>query len=223
MKSLKIIAATDKNNIIGVDGKIPWNFTSEMDHFKAFTMNKTVIMGFNTFDSLSYPLKNRVNVVVTSDINKIKNKIKSYKQPPSNLPIILHAKTLDEFFNSDLSELGDDLICIGGSATYNSVLPFADEIVLTVLDYNLLSEFSLLEVTSDISGIGTDKNGDTHSISFFPKIPKGYKCFNEKDLYSDSLKIGNILYYKNTLIPNNVYDIKTKTFLSIEKRYELLK
>ena len=84
MKKLKIIAATDVNGIIGIDGKIPWSFKSEMDFFREYTINKTVIMGFNTFQSLNFPLKNRINIVVASDINKIKKRIESYKK--ENIP-----------------------------------------------------------------------------------------------------------------------------------------
>ena len=57
--------AKDVNNIIGVNGGLPWNIKGDLQRFKAVTENGIVIMGRNTWDSLPVkPLKNRKNVVI---------------------------------------------------------------------------------------------------------------------------------------------------------------
>ena len=54
------------------DGALPWKKNSslqkeckeDMDFFKHMTAKKAVIMGFNTFKTLPFPLKNRLNIVI---------------------------------------------------------------------------------------------------------------------------------------------------------------
>lgn len=54
------------------DGTLPWKKNSslqkeckeDMDFFKQMTTKKAVIMGFNTFKTLLFPLKNRLNIVI---------------------------------------------------------------------------------------------------------------------------------------------------------------
>lgn len=54
------------------DGTLPWKKNSslqkeckeDMDFFKQMTAKKAVIMGFNTFKTLPFPLKNRLNIVI---------------------------------------------------------------------------------------------------------------------------------------------------------------
>lgn len=54
------------------DGTLPWKkvpelqkeYKEDMDFFKQMTLGKAVIMGFNTFKTLPFPLKNRLNIVI---------------------------------------------------------------------------------------------------------------------------------------------------------------
>lgn len=57
--------ARSKNNVIGVNNKLAWNIPEDLKFFKEKTTNNVVIMGSQTFLSLSKPLKNRINIVVT--------------------------------------------------------------------------------------------------------------------------------------------------------------
>ena len=74
---LYIIVATDINNGIGKNGKMPWDFKKEMNHFKTITTQTTdknkqnmVIMGRTTWESIPLkfrPLKGRKNMVLTGN------------------------------------------------------------------------------------------------------------------------------------------------------------
>ena len=71
---MKLIVACDPKGGIGYENKLPWSkIEGDLPRFKALTMNKVVIMGRNTWDSLpKKPLPNRTNYVFTSradDIN----------------------------------------------------------------------------------------------------------------------------------------------------------
>jgi dihydrofolate reductase len=59
------IAAMTVDNVIGKDGKLPWYIPDDLKHFKETTMDKPVIMGRKTYESLKSPLKGRANYVIS--------------------------------------------------------------------------------------------------------------------------------------------------------------
>jgi len=63
---MKIIAAVSPSGVIGSNGKIPWYYPGELKYFRAMTINKTIIMGRKTYESIGKPLPDRRNIVVTS-------------------------------------------------------------------------------------------------------------------------------------------------------------
>ncbi|MBD3612736.1 MAG: dihydrofolate reductase, partial [Hydrogenovibrio crunogenus] len=64
--NISMIAAMDKHRIIGADNDMPWHLPDDLKFFKANTVNKPVIMGRKTFESIgSKPLPNRRNLVIT--------------------------------------------------------------------------------------------------------------------------------------------------------------
>ena len=68
-----IVAIDKKTNGIGKENKISWKNKADLQWFKNITIgnnNNGVIMGYNTFRSINKPLKNRINIVLTKDINK---------------------------------------------------------------------------------------------------------------------------------------------------------
>lgn len=70
--TINIIVATNKNNVIGKDGDIPWNYRNDLKHFQRMTKDKVVIMGRKTFESLgNKPLKDRMNIVLTRQVKSI--------------------------------------------------------------------------------------------------------------------------------------------------------
>jgi dihydrofolate reductase len=62
-----LIVAVAENGVIGAAGAIPWRLKSDMQRFKALTLDKPVVMGRKTFESLRRPLPGRTNIVVTRD------------------------------------------------------------------------------------------------------------------------------------------------------------
>ena len=68
--NLIIVAAVALDGTIG-DSKtnsLPWDLPSDLRNFKAITLNKTVVMGRRTFESIgNRPLPKRRNIVITSD------------------------------------------------------------------------------------------------------------------------------------------------------------
>jgi dihydrofolate reductase len=64
-----LVVARAENGVIGRDNAMPWRLKSDMQRFKALTLNKPVVMGRKTFVSIGRPLPGRTNIVVTRDPN----------------------------------------------------------------------------------------------------------------------------------------------------------
>ncbi|OON63174.1 diacylglycerol kinase [Massilia sp. KIM] len=65
MAQLTLVVAVDAQNGIGIDNRLPWHLPEDLAHFKRVTLDKPVIMGRKTFDSIGRPLPKRRNIVVT--------------------------------------------------------------------------------------------------------------------------------------------------------------
>lgn len=61
------IAAIDEAGVIGVGGKLPWHLPDDLRRFRELTMNRPVIMGRTTYESLPGPLDGRCVIVPTRD------------------------------------------------------------------------------------------------------------------------------------------------------------
>jgi dihydrofolate reductase len=70
---ISIIAAIGKNRELGKNNKLLWHIPEDLERFKKLTQNHVVIMGRKTFESLGKPLPNRVNIVITRDVEKFVN------------------------------------------------------------------------------------------------------------------------------------------------------
>ena len=57
--------AASTNNVIGVNGDLPWRLPEDLKRFKAITMGKPIIMGRLTYESIGRPLPGRQNIVIT--------------------------------------------------------------------------------------------------------------------------------------------------------------
>jgi dihydrofolate reductase len=62
-----LVAAVAENGVIGRGGALPWRLKSDLQHFRALTTGKPVVMGRKTWASIGKPLGNRTNIVVTRD------------------------------------------------------------------------------------------------------------------------------------------------------------
>jgi len=120
---MKLIVAAAKNWGIGYKGDLLFKLPEDMEFFKNITKNNIVVMGRVTLLSLpgGKPLKNRVNIVMTTDIDYIADGC-----------IIVHSteELLNEIKNYD----SDNVFVIGGSKIYNELYPYCKEAYITKID-----------------------------------------------------------------------------------------
>jgi dihydrofolate reductase len=117
-KSITLIAAMARNRAIGVDGGMPWHLPGELQHFKAATMGKPIVMGRKTWESIGRPLPGRQNIVVTRNAE--------FRAAGCDI-----AASLDEAL---ALASGPEVMIIGGGQLYAQALPDADRMLLTRVD-----------------------------------------------------------------------------------------
>jgi len=107
---MNLIVAADKNWGIGKDNKLLVSIPSDMKFFRQETMGKVVVMGRKTLESFpnGLPLKNRTNVVLTSD--------KNYQVKDA---VIVHS--IDEVLEELKKYDDDEIYVIGGGKVYEEL------------------------------------------------------------------------------------------------------
>ena len=118
---IKMIVAHDKNRVIGKDNKMPWHYSEDLKYFKNTTLNKNVLMGSKTLESIiSYlgkPLPDRHTILLTSRhtveydcevVNSVEEALDIYKDK--------------------------ELFIAGGKSVYEQFLPYADQLYITFID-----------------------------------------------------------------------------------------
>ncbi|HLG24856.1 MAG TPA: dihydrofolate reductase [Candidatus Nanoarchaeia archaeon] len=159
--TISLIAAMSRNFVIGKNNSLPWNIKEDMKHFRELTLNKPVVMGRKTFESIGKPLPERQNIILTKDRN--------YKAEGC---VIVH--TVKEAIKAAGNE--KEIMVIGGSQIYELFLPIADMIYLTIIEKDFEGDafFPKLEREEwkEISRINHYENGLSFSFVDFERIKK---------------------------------------------------
>ena len=126
---MNLIVAVDKNWAIGNGNKLLVSIPQDMKFFRETTKGKVVAMGRKTLESFpgGQPLKNRVNVVLTTDQN--------YK---ANGAVIVH--TIEQMLAELKKYASEDIFVIGGESIYRQLLPYCDKAYVTRIDHAYLAD-----------------------------------------------------------------------------------
>ena len=121
---MNLIVAADAHWGIGYRGKLLANIPEDTKFFQSITMNKVVIMGRKTLESLpmGQPLKARTNIVITRN--------KNYKV---NGALVVHS--IEEALEAVADYNTNDVYVIGGGEIYKQMLPYCDLAHVTKIDY----------------------------------------------------------------------------------------
>ena len=114
---VSLVVAMAANRVIGRDGTLPWRLPADLKNFKRVTLNKAIVMGRKTWESLpARPLPDRHNIILTRRVD--------FRANGGTV-----VRGLDEAF--DLALGSDEVMVIGGEEIYRLALPRADRIYLT--------------------------------------------------------------------------------------------
>ena len=145
--SYHLILLRDNANIIGVDNKLGYRISEDLQSFQKITQecspgkHNGVIMGRLTWESLppqSQPLPNRLNVILSQSSDNLV----SLKKHESEL-ILVRSNLSSVITELQLRSDIDQIFIIGGGQIYQQALEIndIDKIYITQVDSNLANEF----------------------------------------------------------------------------------
>ncbi len=118
---LSIIAAVAKNGVIGINGKLPWDFPEDLKRFKRLTLGNSVIMGHKTYNSivdrLGRPLLDRYNIVLS-------------RKESFELNVVEVCHSVEEAYRR-AKNFGERAFVIGGAEVYGQFMLYAKKMFLT--------------------------------------------------------------------------------------------
>lgn len=115
---ISLIAVLAVNRVIGMKNTIPWHLSADLAWFRHNTLDKPVIMGRRTFESIGKPLPGRHNIVLSNHPGD-NDGVTWVATPPQAL---VAAGVVDE------------VMVIGGGKIYKTFLPQAERLYLTHID-----------------------------------------------------------------------------------------
>lgn len=220
---ISLIGAFCNDFIIGCNNTLPWDNSEDMKFFREMTLNKIIIMGKNTFESLnSKGLKNRFNVILHRETNKhvlVRDGIYCFHTTSYDL--------IHDIKNNKPSNIEDEIFVIGGAKIYNLFLDNfnVDEIYLNVIKSPILKvetecvKFPYHKLTNKFRMVSYTK-GETVNYMKFEKLEKETdNCY--EDLIEDILISNRFL--PNYDIPVSSYDIPVSSYDIPVSSYDIQK
>lgn len=121
---MNVIVAVDQQWGIGLENDLQFRIRSDLRHFRALTLGKTIIYGRKTLQTFpsGQPLPGRTNIVLTRQSDF----------PPQADLIVCHS--LEELWTRCGSVDSDDLFVIGGANVYEQLLPYCRRAFVTRID-----------------------------------------------------------------------------------------
>ncbi len=134
-----LIWAEARGGVIGADGTMPWHVPEDLQHFRAVTSGQPVVMGRRTWESLPAsfrPLPGRVNVVVSRQLGWVAPGAMVFH----SLRDAVVAASAHVSSQPAPGAFPGMVWVIGGATLYRQALPFADCLVVTELDVDVVGD-----------------------------------------------------------------------------------
>lgn len=152
---ISLIAALAADRVIGMDNAMPWHLPADLAWFKRQTLNKPVIMGRRTWESIGRPLPGRLNIVISSQAAEAEG--------------ATWVSSIDEALKA-AGEV-EEVMVIGGGRIYEQLLPRADRLYLTHIDAEVVGDttfpdFEPEDWHSSFSEFHDADDKNTHSYCF---------------------------------------------------------
>ena len=131
-----MIAAMDRNRLIGRDNALPWRLPADLQHFKRMTLGKPLLMGRRTYESIGRPLPGRTSYILS-------------RTPGFSVPgcrVVSDMK--DAIAGAEIAGETELFIC-GGEDVYQQALPLCERIYLTQLEREVEGDRFFPEIPQD--------------------------------------------------------------------------
>lgn len=151
---LTLIAAHDKNLLIGGSNQLLWHLPKDLKRFKKLTSGHPIIMGRKTFESIGRPLPNRTNIVVTRNLKW-------------NFDGVLVATSIADAIDI-AQKLHDDIFLIGGGQLYREGIYYCDKLEITEVHEKYQGDTWLCDYRNDFVEVSREALGidNEHAVGF---------------------------------------------------------
>ena len=158
-----MIVAVAKNGVIGKDNKMPWHIPEDLQWFKKNTLDKPMVMGRRTFESLGRLLPGREHIVISSRVMEDSARL-------------TWVHSLDEAIKKAQSVADRDgakeIMVIGGGEVYRQALPFVGRIYRTLIDLAPEGDTFFPELDEAWEVVSEQKNSVFEPNFFFQVVEK---------------------------------------------------
>lgn len=169
---ISLVVAHDVLGGIGKDNKLLWHLPNDLLHFKKLTSGHTVIMGRKTYESIGKPLPNRTNIVLTRDVDYLRD-----SEPED---VYVYNNFDDLLYEIDSIDNDEEVFVIGGAEIYELFLPYADRVYATLIHeifYEADTFFPLLSAEEWVLDLGSidfhepdSKNMYAHAFRTYDRL-----------------------------------------------------
>ncbi|TNF67507.1 MAG: dihydrofolate reductase [Gammaproteobacteria bacterium] len=119
---ISFIVAYAKNRVMGKNNQLPWQISDDLKLFKQYTLNKPIVMGRKTYESIGRPLPKRRNIILTHK--------KNYKT--NGIEICHDIEQIDKLVKDE-----PEVFVIGGAELFKLYMPLVKKMYLSKIDANI--------------------------------------------------------------------------------------
>lgn len=127
-RRVALIAAVDRNMVLGLQGRLPWYLPADLYRFRTLTKHHPLIMGRRTFLSIGRPLPERLSIVLTHNPQRMRE----HRGTPG-LVVATSIEAALAIADRHPAPSGRTFV-IGGAVVFHHTIGLADEVLLTVID-----------------------------------------------------------------------------------------
>lgn len=146
------VVAMDNRSCIGKDNDLPWHISADLKHFKEITQGGVIILGRKNFDSIGRPLPNRVNWVITRNLEWSFDGVKVAHSIEEALE-----KSLDDV---KASAKPNTIFIIGGGEIFQQTISFTDRLELTHVDLNVDGDVFYPAIPNEFKKVAAEQHID---------------------------------------------------------------
>lgn len=116
---VSLIAAMDRDRVIGGEGGIPWDLPRDREHFRAHTRGKAMLLGRVTYDEMRGWFTTQLPLVMSRR---------------DDVPARHVVRSVDEAVATARRLGAGELVVAGGGSIYRAAMPRVTRMVLTFVD-----------------------------------------------------------------------------------------
>jgi len=149
-----IVVATDAQNGIGFQNKLPWHYPTDLQWFKKLTTGGLIIMGRKTYESIGKPLPMRFNIVLS----------RSMLTPNQHRDQMYVAQSMAEALHIAHLRKQKEAFIIGGAEVYREGLIFAKKVYQTKIPKTYECDAYFPALSSDFAETSVDTIDPTNGL-----------------------------------------------------------